>query len=132
MPEIDYPSQAYPTYYTPDIAQTISAPSYSPMVSSSGMDAGMGWGSVATAAVSGIADYFGARMQASAKRAATKQGFAIDKYFIDQKRKDDLEKQAYKEHAIGMYRGFGTPGLTSPAYTDPSVINPVNPYPGKV
>jgi len=86
------------------------------------------WVAAAGAVVGGISSYFGQRSQAKAQKKEQQQQFAIDKYFIDLQRQDALKKQAYKEHTIAAYRGFGTPGLISPGFTDPNSIMPVDPY----
>lgn len=77
-----------------------------------------------------LSGLFGSRSAASAQKRQNKQNFADELYFTNLARQDALEQRQYREKAISPYRQFGSAGLASPAFTDPSTIKPVNPYGG--
>lgn len=78
----------------------------------------------------GLSGLFGGRSERREKERATKESFQQDQYFDNLKRQRDLEDRRYKEEAIGSYRQFSPAHLrgNSPAYTDPSSVNVVDPY----
>lgn len=74
----------------------------------------------------------GAGIEGNENRKASKEdqrkSFEVERYLAMFNRRHQLEDRKYAEQAIGAYRGFGRPGLMSPQYTDPTTMNPIDPY----
>lgn len=74
-----------------------------------------------------LSGVFGSRSNAKAQKEAEKRNFRYQNYFNQQARQDALADRRYREEAIGSYRPYGTPGTTSPGYTDPGQIQVIDP-----
>lgn len=80
--------------------------------------------------LSGISSLFGGRSQRKGDKESAQRGFQALQYMNQMDRRNQLEDRRYKEESIGAYRQFAPENLqgNSPAYTDPSTVQVVDPY----